>query len=606
VAVRTKKAKAQWFRADLHLHTPGSIDYQDSDVGYLDILRRAEMRGLDIMAFTDHNTIAGYQAMLVEIEQLTLLAQLDRALPEEKRRLAEYRRLLDKILVLPGFEFTATFGFHILGIFSPETRPRQIEHILLTLNIPPQALDEGSSNVGASSDVLTAYRTINEAGGIVIAAHANTAHGVAMRGFDFGGQTKIAYTQDSHLHALEVTDLDRRGRGTTSRFFDGTKPEYPRRMRCIQGSDAHRLSKDPRNEKNQGVGDRVTEVLLPERSFDALREMFRSNDFARSRPYRGSGKDTLDFVQAAREEGQSIVQAFHESMSRRGGGLYGVIADVCALANTNGGTIYIGVSADATVPPVGVENVSERIEELRDEIEKKLTPPLEIEIDALETQGKTVIRLQVPRGDDPPYAIDDNKIYVRDEAETTLAVRDEIVRLVQRSPHIAPPNEPALAEPHSEPVEIIDASEETLVEGQPKKPKRQRSKKGTSEKPALSGAPRTGVEILGTEMRKGEHYHIMRDLRNGNIVKNVTKSSARRLWHYAISEHESNPIDPDHVQWVGDIGLWKRYKRNGIVRYDLVQRDNGNMRVYYGVTDDGMHGAWQQFVSDEALTDEEP
>ena len=34
--------------------------------------------------------------------------------------------------------------------------------------------------------------------------------------------------------------------------------------------------------------------------------------------------------------------------------------------------------------------------------------------------------------EDPPYAIDDNKI-VRDEAETTLAVRDEIVQLVTQS-----------------------------------------------------------------------------------------------------------------------------------------------------------------------------
>src|SRR5215510_901357 len=146
----------QWFRMDLHLHTPGSADYQESDVSFLDILRRAEMRGLDIIAFTDHNTVAGYQAMLTEIEQLDMLERLGRAQPEERRRLVEYRRLLDRILVLPGFEFTATFGFHILGIFSPETRVRQLEHILLSLNIPANTLDEGSSNVGASSDVLTA------------------------------------------------------------------------------------------------------------------------------------------------------------------------------------------------------------------------------------------------------------------------------------------------------------------------------------------------------------------------------------------------------------------------------------------------------------------
>jgi hypothetical protein len=607
----------QWFRMDLHLHTPGSADFQEPEVSYLDILRRAEMRGLDIIAFTDHNTVAGYQAMLNEIDQLIMLERLERAQPDERRRLAEYRRLFDRILVLPGFEFTATFGFHILGLFSPETRTRQLEHILLSLNIPPNALDEGSSNVGASSDVLTVYRTINEAGGIVIAAHANSTHGVAMRGFDFGGQTKIAYTQDPYLHCLEVTDLDRRGRATTARFFDGTKPEYPRRMRCIQGSDSHRLTKDPRNDKNLGVGDRITEALLPERTFEALREMFQSNDFARSRPFRG-GKDVYDYVHAAREEGPSIVQSFHESMTRQGGRLYGVIADVCAMANTNGGTIYIGASPDATIPAIGVDDVSENVESLHYEIEHKLTPPLEVEIDAQETQGKAIIRVQVPCGDDPPYAIDDNKIYVRDEAETTLAVRDEIVRIVQKNRHVTRAEPAETSEETPAPVPLLSEAPEggeaeaveSPAEGSHKKSRRQRAAKGSREKavkPPLSGAPRTGVEILGTETRKGEQYHIMRDLRNGNIVKNVTRSSARRLWHYAITEREANPVDPTHVQWVGDIGLWKRYKRAGVIRYDLVQRDNGNLRVYYGVTDDGMHGPWQQFISesDDAAVEEE-
>jgi hypothetical protein len=122
--------------------------------------------------------------------------------------------------------------------------------------------------------------------------------------------------------------------------------------------------------------------------------------------------------------------------------------------------------------------------------------------------------------------------------------------------------------------------------------------------PALYGAPRTGVEIVGTETRKGEHYHIMRDLRDGKIVKNVTRSSARRLWHYAITELESNPVNPQQVQWAGDNGLWKRHKRAGVVRYDLVMAEGGSLRVFYGVTEDGMHGPWQQFISDDDAPEE--
>ncbi|MBN1565047.1 MAG: putative DNA binding domain-containing protein [Anaerolineae bacterium] len=582
MASKSRRSKMQWYRMDLHLHTPGSNDYQEPDISYVDILLHAEMRGLDIIAFTDHNTIAGYRAMMDEIEQLEYLENLKRIQPDEQRTLAEYRRLLDKILVLPGFEFTATFGFHILGIFSPDTSVRQIEHILLSLNIPPETLDEGSSIVGASADVLSAYRMINFEGGIAIAAHANSSHGVAMRGFDFGGQTKIAYTQDPNLHALEVTDLEKHGRRTTARFFDGTKPEYPRRMRCIQGSDAHRLKVDPRNQKSLGIGDRVTEIQLPECTFEAIRQVFQSNDFARTRPYRSS-RDPYDHVQSAREEGASIVQTFHEGMTRRGGRLYAVIADVCALANTNGGTIYVGVSGKPKDAPVGIQNISESVDTLREEIEHKITPPLEVEIDAMETLGKPIIRLQVSRGDDPPYAIDDNKIYVRDEAETNLAVRDEIVQLVVQN----------LSQLQTQQIDqTTDGGDD---------------KRATADHPQVSASgiepPRTGVEIIGTEQRKGLKYHVMRDLRNGSVVKNVTRKSARRLWHYAITERESNPVQPNKVEWQGEIGLWKRYKRGGVVRYDLVQREDGSLRVYFGVTDDGMHGPWAAFLTEDDAAD---
>ncbi|GAG38232.1 unnamed protein product, partial [marine sediment metagenome] len=243
-------------------------------------------RRLDIIAFTDHNTVAGYRCMQEEIERLEFLESSKRILSEEQVRLKEYRRLLEKILVLPAFEFTATFGFHILGFFPPEKSVREIEHLLLELNIPPELIDQGSDTVGATTDVLSAYQKINEAGGLVLAAHANSNHGVAMRNFPFGGQTRISYTQDLNLHALEVTDLEQRGRRTTASFFSGIKPEYPRRMHCIQGSDAHRLTADSQRRKILGIGDRVTDVLLPEVSFEALRDLFLSNDFARTRPHR--------------------------------------------------------------------------------------------------------------------------------------------------------------------------------------------------------------------------------------------------------------------------------------------------------------------------------
>ncbi|MCX7681408.1 MAG: putative DNA binding domain-containing protein [Anaerolineae bacterium] len=565
MARKKKRSAPQWKRIDLHIHTPASADYLEAGVSYLDILSQAESKGLDIIAFTDHNTVAGYRAMMEEIRQLEMLERLGRLRKEETHRLKEYRRLLGKILVLPGFEFTATFGFHILGLFPPDTDIREMEFILRKLNVPLEKLDTGSSEVGATADVLTAYQIIDEAGGLVIAAHANANHGVAMRGLSFGGQTRIAYTQNQHLHALEVTDLEKKGGRTTARFFDGSRPEYPRRMHCIQSSDAHRLTRDPQNAQYLGVGDRVTEVFLPEVSFAALRELFLGNDFARTRPYRPT-KAPVDYIQAAREEGPTIIQDFHASYTRRGGHLYAILADVCAFANTNGGTLYIGVSDDPTEPPVGVSNPSRVVHMLQEEIEHRITPPLEVTIDVQETQEAKVVRIVVPRGGDPPYAVDDSKVYVRSEGETGLAVRDEIVNLVRRA------QAAEIAEP-------------------------------TEKAPGRIEPPRTGVEIVATEERKGVLYHTMRDLRNGNVVKNVTRKSARHLWHYAIIQNEENPVDPDKVEWYGDIGLLRRREHAGRVRYDLVQRDEGRLRVYYGVTEDGIHSEWGRLIGLD--TDEE-
>ena len=432
---------------------------------------------------------------------------------------------------------------------------------------------------------------VHEGEGLAIAAHVNSSNGVAMRGFGFGGQTRIAYTQDPHLMALEVTDLEVRGRRSTPGFFNGTRPEYPRRMHCIQGSDAHRLAADSANRKNLGVGDRATDVLVEEASFAALRELFESHDFARTRPHRATARaESYDFVQAAREEGRTIVQEFHETMGGRGGRLDVIIHDVCAFANTNGGSVYVGASPDPKVPPAGIKSPPQAIRQLEKEIRSRISPALNVALDSHSTQGKAVLRILVPRGDDPPYAVDDNQIFIREEAETGLAVRDEIVQLVLRVARARPAaggaEQPA-ASAAVEPAIPVSTEPATPVRLEP----------GPS---AIINPPRTGVEIVATEVRDGTRYHTVRDLRNGNVVKNVTRTSARRLWHYAITTHEATPdLASEKISWMGEIGLWKSYQKAGATRYDLVQRVADGLRVYYGVTDDGIHDGWRALVHPE-------
>jgi hypothetical protein len=401
-----------------------------------------------------------------------------------------------------------------------------------------------------------------------------------MRGFTFGGQTRIAYTQDSNLKALEVTDLEKKGRRTTATFFSGTKPEYPRRMHCIQGSDAHRLTSEHQRKSNLGVGERPTDVLIPEVSFNSLKDLFSSNDFSRTRPHRHKAEPAFDFIQSAREEGSNIVQDFHESVSVRGGRLYAVIADISAFANTNGGTLFLGLSADPRKAIAGVSKPDQAIAQLEKEIGNRISPHLHCTIDSHETNGNTILRVLVPRGDDPPYVVDDYKIYVRAESETSQAVRDEIVGLVRRG-----------------------KSDPQTLYSKDLPPQLGEAKKATQETVDIEVemAPRTGVEVVGVEERDGGSFYTVRDLRNGNVVKNVTLKSARRLWHYALTQYASLPADlkKAEVEWLGDYGMLQKRKQGKRLNYDLVERTVSGNRYYFGVTDDGIHGPWKQLVGQE-------
>lgn len=565
-------------------------------------MRTVVSRGLEIIAITDHNTVAGVSRIRQEIEWLTRLEREKRLNEAEAARLKEWRELGSKVLVLPGFEFTATFGFHILAIFPPETPLRQLEHVLLALKVPFEKLDVGSTETGSSTDVLTAYKVIHEAGGLAIAAHANSTHGVAMRNFPFGGQTKIAYTQDAHLAALEVTDLEKRF--STARFFNGSKTEYPRRMHCIQGSDAHRLTGDPKNPKRLGIGERATELLLDAPTFEALKALLSSNHFDRTRPALAPNQ-AFDPLEAAREEGPSIVLSFHESANQRGGRLAAILADVCAFANTAGGVIYVGAN-QRKEKPKGLANPKQVEGDIRSGLAERLTPPLDIKIDTLPTNGVQVLRLRVPKGNERPYCLDDSKFYVRDESDTSLAVRDEIIALVRDV--IAEEAERGKqastngAQPDRQQQSNRDRSNRRDGKGHPQPEATASDTSGSQVTPPEEDAfhlPQIGVEIVEALERNGGSVYSIRDLRNGHVIHNVTRKGARKLWNYAIGQYEDRPVKPEKIQWRGNVGLITAETRAGKMRYDLARRTGDRIRVFYGVTDEGMEGEWAAFVQED-------
>ncbi|MEZ4645815.1 MAG: hypothetical protein R3E31_24355 [Chloroflexota bacterium] len=114
-------------------------------------------------------------------------------------------------------------------------------------------------------------------------------------------------------------------------------------------------------------------------------------------------------------------------------------------------------------------------------------------------------------------------------------------------------------------------------------------------------SPRTGVEIVSSEKRQGTIYHTVRDLRNGNLIKNVTKSSARKLWRYAITQEENGSINPNKLNWKGNMALIEKRQKGDLVWYDLAVRDsNDAVHIYYGVTDSGLNEEWLPLLGESS------
>ena len=115
--------------------------------------------------------------------------------------------------------------------------------------------------------------------------------------------------------------------------------------------------------------------------------------------------------------------------------------------------------------------------------------------------------------------------------------------------------------------------------------------------------PRTGVEVIAPVIRGGKSFFTMRDLRNGNLVKNVTQASARRLWHYGIMRY--NEIVPNiesaEIQWHENFGLLRQYNQGKNPLFDFILKTENGYRFFFGVTLDGIHGPWKSFVKDDEL-----
>lgn len=218
-------------RADLHVHTPGSQDFKAEDRGLTpnDLVRAALDKGLEIIAVTDHNTIAWCDPMRDAAAGTSLN-------------------------VFPGVEVSTKHG-HLLAIFDLDTPVEGLEEFLIRAGFTKAAF--GDLDKASTEDMDTLAQWVEEVGGVAIAAHVDGPRGL-MKFAVAAERRRIASSKC--IRAFEVLDPEKR-----DLFQEGRDPGLQRRVACIMASDCH---------ERDLIGARSTYLKMDEVSVYGLKQAF--------------------------------------------------------------------------------------------------------------------------------------------------------------------------------------------------------------------------------------------------------------------------------------------------------------------------------------------
>ena len=179
VKARTPPGGARFYRCALQVnphhyaHTyRGQAPEGDALDHAREIVDKAERLGIEVLAVTDHNSVAGIAAF----------------------RSASLHR---DVRIFPGFELSSSEGVHLLCLYAPETTDDQLGRYLGELGIR----DTGPSTELATKTFSAILHAVRSQGGIAIAAHITNDGGL----FNvLSGQARIRAWQDENLLAVQI------------------------------------------------------------------------------------------------------------------------------------------------------------------------------------------------------------------------------------------------------------------------------------------------------------------------------------------------------------------------------------------------------------------
>jgi predicted HTH transcriptional regulator len=106
-------------------------------------------------------------------------------------------------------------------------------------------------------------------------------------------------------------------------------------------------------------------------------------------------------------------------------------AEICAFANTQGGRIIVGVTDKGEL--LGVDAIQRLNHTISNAASGKLEPPLSVTTENILCQDKLVVIINIPRGENKPYAANRTDYWIKVGADKRRATREELRWLMQAS-----------------------------------------------------------------------------------------------------------------------------------------------------------------------------
>jgi hypothetical protein len=107
---------------------------------------------------------------------------------------------------------------------------------------------------------------------------------------------------------------------------------------------------------------------------------------------------------------------------------------IAAFANTNNGTIFLGVNNKAEVVGIDCDTPQKKDDELlriRNITTQAIRPAISVRADFVAHQAKTVLRIFVPRGEQPLYFLN-HEIYVREQTASMRATPEQVEGILSK------------------------------------------------------------------------------------------------------------------------------------------------------------------------------